>query len=248
MSIYTSHEWLPIVGVQTGTYTGGPRKLVLHTTEGSLPGALAAYHQKGVVPHFTWDFPGRKRLQHVDTIRSVSALSNDMGGVQTNRDSAIQVEITGFAADSHNWSDAILHWLAVGIEEICRKESINARHFPRFVGESEHPAGEGAAQRMTFSEWDNFDGVCGHQHVPENEHWDPGALNYPKILSYMEDDMTLDELLKALQSGPIRDEIKEIVQGAGLDALREKTDANPDRGTWRTQVIDIINDTRADGG
>jgi hypothetical protein len=36
VSVYHSHEWLPIPGTQTGTYTGGPRKLILHTTEGGL--------------------------------------------------------------------------------------------------------------------------------------------------------------------------------------------------------------------
>lgn len=57
-----------------------------------------------------------------------------------------------------------------------------------------------------------------------------------------EDDMTEDDLLKALQSGPIRAEFKEITQGAGLDALRPKTETNPDRGTWRAEVDDIVED------
>lgn len=185
-----------VEGAQTGSYTSGPRKLVLHTTEGALEGALAAYANKRVVPHFTWDRASRRRLQHVDTDRSVSALANDSGGVQTNRDGAIQVEITGFAADSHNWSDSDLRWIAEGIKEVCEVEGIDWRNFRTFVGEEAGTiAREDAPQRMSFAEWDAFDGVCGHQHVPENHHWDPGRLNYPRILGYIEenDDMTPDQ-------------------------------------------------------
>jgi hypothetical protein len=35
---------------------------------------------------------------------------------------------------------------------------------------------------MTEDEWNNFDGWCGHQHVPENEHWDPGKLDIGRLL------------------------------------------------------------------
>jgi hypothetical protein len=30
---------------------------------------------------------------------------------------------------------------------------------------------------MSDDEWNAFNGWCGHQHVPENSHWDPGKLN-----------------------------------------------------------------------
>ena len=35
---------------------------------------------------------------------------------------------------------------------------------------------------MTNDEWNDFDGWCGHQHVPENEHWDPGKLDIGRLL------------------------------------------------------------------
>jgi hypothetical protein len=191
MTRYRSHEWVPIPGASTGTFTSGPRKFVIHTTEGGLTGALTAYGKKRVVPHFTWDRASRRRLQHVDTVISVSALANDMGGVQTNRDSAIQVEITGFAVESHLWSDDDLRWIAECIREVCEQEGIDYRSYKRFVGtEAGTIATEIAPQRMSYAEWDAFSGVCGHQHVPENEHWNPGRLDYPKILAFIleEDD------------------------------------------------------------
>lgn len=60
-----------------------------------------------------------------------------------------------------------------------------------------------------------------------------------------EDDMTIDELLKALQRGPVRDEFKEITQGAGLDALRAKTETRPDRGAWRAEIEAIVREVLA---
>ncbi|RMF59089.1 MAG: hypothetical protein D6746_08790, partial [Bacteroidetes bacterium] len=37
-------------------------------------------------------------------------------------------------------------------------------------------------QRFTIDEWNKFSGVCGHQHVPDNDHWDPGKLDAVTIL------------------------------------------------------------------
>ena len=37
--------------------------------------------------------------------------------------------------------------------------------------------------RMTDGEWSVFRGVCGHQHVPQNSHWDPGDMNVQAILN-----------------------------------------------------------------
>ncbi len=42
--------------------------------------------------------------------------------------------------------------------------------------------GSGNGVRMSFSQWNSFKGVCGHQHVSENLHGDPGALGFDRIL------------------------------------------------------------------
>lgn len=52
--------------------------------------------------------------------------------------------------------------------------------------------------------------------------------------------MTVSELLKALEKGPLRKEFKEIVQGAGLDALREPIEDVVDKGAWRGLVKEIV--------
>jgi hypothetical protein len=46
------------------------------------------------------------------------------------------------------------------------------------------PAAYGASPaRMTGAQWTAFKGICGHSHVPENVHGDPGALPFTKLLA-----------------------------------------------------------------
>jgi hypothetical protein len=40
-----------------------------------------------------------------------------------------------------------------------------------------------AKQRMSYTAWDKATGVFAHQHVPENDHWDTGALNISAVLA-----------------------------------------------------------------
>src|SRR5262245_3359274 len=87
--------WRPISG-SSGPHLGGPFKIVHHTTEGSTAeGAMSAFAQNRSDPHFTVD--ATTIYQHVDTAEGARSLRNDVGGVQTNRDSAMQIELVGFA-------------------------------------------------------------------------------------------------------------------------------------------------------
>ncbi len=87
--------WLPISG-SSGPHLGGPFKIVHHTTEGSSArGAFDAFRQNRSDPHFTVD--ATTIYQHIDTEEGARALRNAPGGVQTNRDSAVQIELVGFA-------------------------------------------------------------------------------------------------------------------------------------------------------
>ena len=75
-----------------GAYAGGPFKIVHHTTEGSTyAGARAAYKANRSDPHFT--VSGDDIFQHIDTAEAARSLKNPPGGVETNRDSAIQIEV-----------------------------------------------------------------------------------------------------------------------------------------------------------
>ena len=69
-------------------------KLFTNTTEGgTAKGAFGAYKKNRSDPHFTVD--DQKIYQHIDTALSARSLRNPSGGVQTNRDSALQIEVVG---------------------------------------------------------------------------------------------------------------------------------------------------------
>ncbi|MBQ1164036.1 hypothetical protein KBZ21_39205, partial [Streptomyces sp. A73] len=47
-----------------------------------------------------------------------------------------------------------------------------------------YPSSYGATTvRMSYSKWNNYRGHCGHQHLPENAHGDPGAFPMAAILN-----------------------------------------------------------------
>ncbi|MER8583223.1 DNA/RNA non-specific endonuclease [Mesorhizobium sp. M1423] len=169
MARYPAAEWMPISG-SSGTFTGGPFKIVHHTTEGpSAAGAFGAFRANRSDPHFTVD--DRKVYQHIDTNVAARALKNPPGGVQTNRDSAIQIEVVGFAHRPK--SKATLQNLA----RLCRW--IEAIHGVPKVWPNGHPkpARDGrdpGRHNRDPGTWDMKGGHYGHSNVPENTHWDPG--------------------------------------------------------------------------
>ena len=170
-------------GNDAGSFTGGPFKGVLHTTEGSTAaGAIAAYRSNNSWPHFTVTFEGGvfKVYQHLPINVAARSLKNLSGGVQTNRDSAIQIEIVGKAADAPSFPDQYLSGIA-GLMRWIESQTGIKPHAPAFKA---YPGSYGAANgvRIAPDAWDNFDGWCGHQHVPENDHGDPGLFPIEKVL------------------------------------------------------------------
>lgn len=170
-----------IKGNSGGSYTGGPFKGLLHTTEGSsASGAISAFRTNNSWPHFLIDYAGAI-WQFLDTAVSARALRNLSGGVQTNRDSVIQLEIVGFAGKPNEHPVAqmdavreLMRW----IEQIHGvKPKGPGRPFATAYGQHN--------LRFTNAEWDNFDGWCGHCHCVEQTHWDPGAINLDSLLPFV---------------------------------------------------------------
>ncbi|BAQ67151.1 N-acetylmuramoyl-L-alanine amidase [Geminocystis sp. NIES-3709] len=159
--------WKPITG-GVGAYSGGPFKIVHHTTEGSTAsGAMGAYKANKSDPHFTVD--PITIYQHIDTSVSARSLANPPGGVQTNRDSAIQIEVVGFAGKPKN--SATLKNVAKLCRWIEQTHSVPQKWpngFPK-VG-TRDPGGH----NRNANNWDKTGGHYGHSQVPENTHWDPG--------------------------------------------------------------------------
>lgn len=171
-----------------------PNVIVLHTTEGSgWPG----YEGGGTAPHLTIrPDTRRKRLdvrQHLPLDRSARALRNKAGGVETNTLNCVQLELVGtcdprqrgrgmmFWPEAPAWALEQLGDVLAELHElhpaIPLHSSVPFRPYPSSYG-------EGASQRLSAAGWRRFRGVCGHQHVPENDHGDPGALPIGKIIMH----------------------------------------------------------------
>lgn len=157
---------------------GGPFRGIIHTTEGSsYAGARAAYLNSRVSPHFTIGLEGC--WQHVEIDKAATALVNLAGGVETNRLSAIQIEVIGFAAHP-DWPDRLVTAMRDLMTWIEAQTGIRP-HAPELWG-SNDAYGLRTPYRMPPAAWLVFDGWCGHQHVPENNHWDPGRIPIAKLL------------------------------------------------------------------
>ncbi|WP_205917873.1 DNA/RNA non-specific endonuclease [Rhizobium ruizarguesonis] len=190
MARYPGAEWLPISG-SSGSFTGGPSKIVHHTTEGSSAGgAFAAFRANRSDPHFTVD--ETKVFQHIDTNVAARALRNPAGGVQTNRDSAIQIEVVGFAHRPK--SKATLRNLA----RLCRWiETTHAvpRVWPNGRPKPAKNGKDPGGHNRNAHTWDTKGGHYGHSNVPENTHWDP-AYTDDEVDFLMQ--FSSDESLEAL--------------------------------------------------
>lgn len=168
--------------------------ICLHSTEGT---SVPTYGGGGSAPNFTVapDFGAKRAVwyQHFDFDESSRALKNLSGGVETNTMNVCQIEIVGTCdpATHGKWSTQHLYmpelpeWFKDELAEFIAwahqnhgvkiQSGLTFKAYPSSYGDT--------STRMTNSEWTNFYGVCGHQHVPENDHGDPGNIDIDYILS-----------------------------------------------------------------
>ncbi len=161
-------QWYP--NIAGGATFAKVDKLVIHTTEGS---GWHNYGATGFGPHMTWKDEWR---QHIPLTKSATALTDPASTpVRENRDNVIQIELVGFAKDSPNMP-------ANTIEAVAQLIAwLHKYGLPLVIVEKW--TGVNTTARMTSDEFDAFKGVCGHQHVSGNDHWDPGQLPWQKIIN-----------------------------------------------------------------
>jgi len=217
---------------------------VLHTTEGI---GLTDYGGGSMAPNLTGisDMAARRLrwFQHFDIDRSSRALRNLAGGVETNTLNVVQVELDGTCdyTKRERWGSKVAgrdyiywgdppDWALRDLADFLRW--LNAEHGVPLSGPAMWltygpdsrrpgvtPASYGASPaRMSAAVWNAFKGVCGHMHVPENDHGDPGSLPFDKLIALakgitppQEDDVTPDDINK------IADAVfKKIAAGDGV--------------------------------
>lgn len=178
-----------------------PNCVVLHTTEGtSWPG----YSGGAVAPNYTAQPDMHAKClrwrQHYPDERSARALENDRGGVETNTLNVVQVELVGTCNPQHRhrwgnlragvdyiyWPDAP-EWALLDLAHFLVDQ--HQRHGTKLVTPKPFKAYPGSygtrnGVRMSQRQWLNFYGICGHQHVPENVHGDPGDLPMDAVLQH----------------------------------------------------------------
>jgi hypothetical protein len=174
----------------------GGAKGVLHTTEGDYPtgqkalmqardlGAFDRLHNgiinvwmrpSGAPAHFLICPPTRRVSQFFPLDRAAVTLRDLAGGIRTNRAGArvVQIELVGHADSlGVEYTDADWRWFADVLREISRQAGIPYVFHPQWIS---YPAG-GRSVRMTGADYTAFTGWLGHQHVPENDHGDPGLI------------------------------------------------------------------------
>lgn len=161
--------WHPLTGPGSA-YTGGPFKIVWHTTEGSTAaGAFAALRSAHADSHFVVD--DKNIYQLIDTDFSSKSLRNAAGGVETNRDSAIQIELVGFAGKPKNRATLEnARRLARWIEEVHGVPRVWPNGLPKPPTAA---GGDPGGHNRNAQVWNLQGGHYGHSQVPENTHWDP---------------------------------------------------------------------------
>lgn len=148
-----------------------PCKMVLHSTE------TDAYPQYAYnkAPHATANPKARTWRQHRRLDKPSWSLQAPAGKVSTNSLGAIQVEIIGRAATLKDLDQASLDWLGGLIRFLMQQAGVPMQSSVSFGGAETY--GTAGTVRLSANAWTNYRGILGHQHVPNNSHWDPGDLD-----------------------------------------------------------------------
>lgn len=170
--------------------------IVWHSTEGT---SLPSYSGGANAPNLTAvpDFAAQRLrwYQHFDFDTSARALRNLGGGVETNTLNVCQIEVVGTCDPTahrkwgmsrpHLYMPELPDWAVRDLAAFA--QWAHERHGVPLVSGlafKPYPASYGTnGVRMSGARWRSFKGHCGHQHVPENDHGDPGAFPMAAILA-----------------------------------------------------------------
>lgn len=171
-------------------YTSGYAwKLALHSTEGT---SWPSYDGGSVAPHFTANPRTGDVRQHYPISYPAKALYQP-SSPSTNKGKAVQIEIIGtcdpsrknnsswkgwflpdFAPADFKGLPDLLAWIAAQTG-LRLSRGVDFRAYPSSYGA---PTG-----RLSSSAWKSYNQVCGHQHVPDNNHGDPGNIDIDGLLA-----------------------------------------------------------------
>jgi hypothetical protein len=177
-------------------------KGVLHTTEGkTYAGARLAYADGGV-PHFTvapnFRLERGEIFQHFPLNTRATALRDENAALKENRAHVIQIEIVGtcdernrdswpqglFVKDWPSWYLTSIGRLMRWLEEhrgIAPTSTVEWKAFDQ--GRALGAFGAKNGVRLSPAKFVAYSGWLGHQHVPDNDHGDPGDIDIATLLA-----------------------------------------------------------------
>jgi hypothetical protein len=182
-------DWLPGVTRITsdhdgGSMLGGPPRFVWHTYECAasvtVERAAQALISAGNEVHFVLH-PAGGLVQILPSSVAGRGLKNASGGVQTNRQGTIclQVEVIAFAADPFT-----RNLTAKGLADVRRMVAFGrSLGVPDVWPAGPPPAYPTGSSARSAAIWTAHGGHYGHSQVPENDHGDPGAIDTALLLS-----------------------------------------------------------------
>lgn len=172
-----------------GVFNGqGEWKLCLHTTETE---GEPLYTANTEAPHLTYNPKTRTWKQHYELDRPSEAV-----GLYDNY-MLIQVEIICYsqkskvdAAPSRRlWVGNLPDTAYEDIADLARWLNTTKGLRLEWLGNSYLNLSQANATRLTEAEFIAFGGILGHGDVPANTgRWDPGAFNWQKLMTYLEED------------------------------------------------------------
>lgn len=176
-----------------GPFVGGyPWRIVLHTTEiRSDPREWVGSFR--YPSHEVWDYERDLVVRLLDLDEAGKALYNAPGGVETNRIPCIQVEINGYSAEVPQWSEDKVRWIGRQVARLVaelQRAGVSINLDPAYqpgAWQIAMSAASDAPQRMSMTQWNSFNGIACHALVPENDHWDTGALDLRAVARYAQE-------------------------------------------------------------
>jgi len=183
-----------------------PPRIVLHTTEGlrlfdypypphftlGIAGDQHSLPAKSYwTPAGTMSLAAGERVkhQHCDLNLTSYALLHRGGDPETNHEGShcVQVEIVSMAKSPPSWSDAmyglVAGWLADVVTALPELRPALDNWPAKWSASGSY--GFSTPYRVSWDVWQKgLNGkatLWGHQHVPGNDHWDPGALDVKKL-------------------------------------------------------------------
>ncbi len=149
-----------------------PRMAVLHTVEGGFDSGLAVF-KKHFAPHFLISSSVIAQLVPIGTAGSALKAHNV--------DAMVQIEMATFSKEEL-WlpDDPLAKRVAAVMATCCTLFNIPLTHPWKDGGDW---GKYGPNSHRSSGKWGKVPGWYGHVDVPDNLHWDPGNLQWSRLLS-----------------------------------------------------------------